>query len=165
MDGSETDEDPRRTLAAVERSMIQLRRNMARRTLGRQVARESGQAVDLSLAGVVDAIDEGPEREGQEITVGLVADRMGVDPSRASRLVAAAIEAGYARRVASQVDGRRIQLELTPAGHDMVTASHRHRQDLYERLMRGWSEQDRGTFALLLNRFTDAMAEFRREQR
>lgn len=137
---------------------------MTRRTLARLAARQSGQAVDPALADVVDAVEEGPDHPGQEITVGLVADRLGIDPSRASRLVAATIKAGYLRRVASQADGRRIHLELTPAAEEVVATAHRFRQDLYDRLMGDWSAQDRDTFASLLNRFTDALTQWRRER-
>src|SRR5689334_1994081 len=74
------------------------------------------QPVDLEHVAVVDAIEEGSELPGHEVTVGDVAERLGIDPSRASRVVTAAIKAGYVRRLASQDDGRRICLELTPDG-------------------------------------------------
>jgi DNA-binding MarR family transcriptional regulator len=162
--GIHADDGHQRALATVERSMIQLRRSMTRRTLARLAARESGQMVDPALADVVDAVEEGPEHSGQEITVGLVADRLGIDPSRASRLVAASIKAGYLRRVASQADGRRIQLELTQSAEEMAAAAHRVRQELYDQLMRDWSGQDRSTFAELLDKFTEALTQFRRQQ-
>jgi DNA-binding MarR family transcriptional regulator len=162
--GIQADDGHQRNLATVERSMIQLRRSMTRRTLARLAARESGQMVDLALADVVDAVEEGPEHPDQEITVGLVADRLGIDPSRASRLVTASIKAGYLRRVASQADGRRIQLELTPSAEKIVATAHQVRQDLYDQLMHDWSGQDRASFAELLNKFTDALTQFRKQQ-
>lgn len=151
-------------MAEVERSMVRLRRSMTRRTLARLAARESGQSVDPALADVLDAVAEGPSASGQELTVGLVASRLGIDPSRASRLVAAGIKAGYLVRVASQGDGRRIHLELTPAAQELAAAAHQSRQALFETLMRDWTEPERAAFARSLTRFTDALAELRAEQ-
>jgi DNA-binding MarR family transcriptional regulator len=145
------------TLAAIERAMVRIRRSQTRRTLGRLATRELGQAVDPAQLDVVFAVDEGPDQPGQEVTVGLVAERLGIDPSRASRVVAAAIRAGHVRRVASQADGRRIRLELTEAGREVARAAHRSRQALYDRLMQGWPERDRRELARLLTRFTDAL--------
>jgi DNA-binding MarR family transcriptional regulator len=115
--------------------------------------RDLGHPVDLAQLDAVFAVDEGPDQPGQEVTVGLVADRLGIDPSRASRLVATAIRAGQLRRVASQADGRRIRLELTDAGREITQAAHHSRQALYDRLMRDWSQPDRQQFARLLTRF------------
>src|SRR5690606_40601178 len=42
-----------------------------------------------------------------ETMVATVAERLGIDPSRASRLVSEMVEAGYARRAVSQADARR----------------------------------------------------------
>lgn len=145
------------TLAAIERAMVRIRRSQTRRTLGRLATRDLGQAVDPAQLDVVFAVDEGPDRPGQEVTVGLVAERLGIDPSRASRVVAAAIRAGHVRRVASQADGRRIRLELTEAGREVARAAHRSRRALYDRLMQGWPERDRRELARLLTRFTDAL--------
>jgi DNA-binding MarR family transcriptional regulator len=145
------------SLAAIERAMMRIRRSQTRRTLGRLATRDLGQNVDLAQLDVVLAVDEGPARPGEELTVGLVAERLGIDPSRASRMVAGAIRAGWLRRVASQADGRRIHLELTEAGREIAQAAHRSRQALYDRLMRDWSERDRGELARLLTKFTEAL--------
>ena len=137
--------------------MMRIRRSQTRRTLGRLATRDVGQNVDLAQLDVVFAVDEGPARPGEELTVGLVAERLGIDPSRASRMVAGAIRAGWLRRVASQADGRRIHLELTEAGREVAQAAHRSRQTLYDRLMHDWSERDRRELARLLTKFTGAI--------
>jgi DNA-binding MarR family transcriptional regulator len=150
-------------LAEIERALIRLRRRQTRRRLAQQSMRQLGVEVDLALLDVVDAVEAGPEESGPEpaernaVTVGVVAERLGLDPSRASRMVAAAVEAGYVRRVASQGDGRRSCLELTDTGRDIVAAAHRARQALYERLLADWPESERAEFARLLTRFTSSM--------
>jgi DNA-binding MarR family transcriptional regulator len=78
-----------------------------------------------------------------------------VDPSRASRLVQAAIKAGYVRRVASQADGRRVNLELTEAGRALSDELHRFRRRAFAAVMAGWTPEERTTFARLLTRFVN----------
>lgn len=138
--------------------MISIRRRQSRRGLGSHSVQESGRPVDVNLLSVVDAVEEGQEHPHQEVTVGVVADRLGIDPSRASRVVAGAVEAGYVRRVASQGDGRRICLELTDVGHKVVAEAHRTRQEFYQRLIDDWPANDQAEFARLLTNFTSALA-------
>jgi DNA-binding MarR family transcriptional regulator len=115
----------------------------------------------MALIGVVDAVAQGREESGAEVTVGEVGERLGIDPSRASRVVSAAIEGGYVRRTASQADGRRSVLELTDAGRELVASARRARQGFFDQAMRGWPEEDRRTFARLLGRFVDALGQER----
>jgi DNA-binding MarR family transcriptional regulator len=166
-----SDDDARRPLVAVERGMVRLRRGMSRRTLGTLATRGVEPPFDLAHFSVVDAVEEGAPppaeaaegaeggepRAGGEVTVGLVGERLAVDPSRASRLVAAAVKAGYVERVASQADGRRIHLRLTAAGLELADAGHRTRQRHFDRAMAGWSADERREFARLLTRFADGM--------
>ena len=132
--------------------MVLIRRSMGKRTLGKLAVEQLGPGLDLGLLGVVDAIEEGATPEG-ELSVGVVAERMGVDPSRGSRLVARAIEAGYVSRLPAQDDGRRVQLALTAEGGALSEAMHRFRQAHFALRMRGWSARDRREFARLLTRF------------
>jgi DNA-binding MarR family transcriptional regulator len=141
------------TLDTVERGMVRLRRGMARQGLGQAAIREHNLPVDLQVLHVTDVIDEGPDRPGQDMSVGLVAARLGVDASRGSRIVAEAVKAGYVRRVASQEDGRRIHLELTDAGCAVVEAARRTRRDHIAGAMGDWTDEERREFARLLTRF------------
>ncbi|WP_394835386.1 MarR family winged helix-turn-helix transcriptional regulator [Pendulispora rubella] len=146
-------------LADVERGMVRLRRSMANRTLGKLAVRELGLDVDLGTMAVIDVVHEGADDPDGEITVGLVAERLGVDPSRASRMVATAIEAGYVERVASQSDGRRITLRLTESGHDFEDTMRRFRQAQFARAMADWSDREREQFGRLLLKFTSSWRE------
>lgn len=145
-------------LVAIERAMNRIRRRQARRSLGRSANDQTSRPVDLEHAAVVDAIEAASETLGAAVSVGDVAECLGVDPSRGSRVVSAAIKAGYVQRVASQEDGRRILLTLTEAGRFVADHAHQHRRTLYWRLLDGWEESERHEFARLLTRFTDAMA-------
>ncbi|WP_067487520.1 MarR family winged helix-turn-helix transcriptional regulator [Actinomadura hibisca] len=142
-----------RSLDEIERGMVRLRRGMSRQRLGKATLREHDLAVDLQVLHVTDVIDEGPDEPGQEMSVGLVAARLGVDASRGSRVVAEAVKAGYVKRVASQADGRRIHLELTDAGREVVAAARETRRRHFAAAMADWSDAERAEFARLLGRF------------
>jgi len=74
--------------AMIEQSLIALRRSQRRRTL----ARLSGAPADPAVE-VIDVI-EAAELAGKPATVSTVADALNIDQPRASKLVAAAVEAG-----------------------------------------------------------------------
>ena len=90
-------------------------------------------------------------------TIGRMAKRLGIEPSRASRMTAAAIRAGLIRRIASQSDGRRSHLELTSAGSKALEMVRRFRMKFFPQLMTGWSDRECAEFARQLIRFTDSL--------
>jgi len=143
-------------LAAIEAALVRIRRRQSRRVLGRAATEGRAEPVNLDHVAALDAVEEGQGRGG-EVTVGDVADRLGIDPSRTSRIVAGAIRAGYLERTASQRDGRRTCLTITAAGRDVIDHAHRSRRALVEQLLHGWSAHDRSELARLLTRFTDAI--------
>jgi len=130
----------------IERAMVLIRRRQRRRALARRQG-VSGQAFD-----VLDAIEA-----GQAVTVSDIAQALGVDQPRASRLVAAAVAGGLVRREADQRDGRRSVLVLTEAGQNAVAAAHRNRREVFAAAMAGWTASERAEFARLLTRFVDAL--------
>ena len=119
---------------------------------------EAASAADLEIGHLdtISAIAHSPswtDDAHEEVTVGLIAERLGLDPSRASRLAADVVERGYARRVASQTDARRICLELTPKGEHFVEAVRRNKWEVFAGALAQWSEQELTVFAALLDRF------------
>lgn len=147
------DDDPRDPLLAIERAMVALRRSIAKRTLGRRV--QDTLDLDPNHLGVLDAVafEEGP------VTVGDVADKLAVDASRASRLVAAAVDAGLVRRVAAQADGRRVVLELTTAGEAVERAVAEIRRAWFAEALADFTPAEREAFAGLFRRFVDKLGE------
>jgi DNA-binding MarR family transcriptional regulator len=132
-------------VAEVEAAMVAIRRRQTKRMLARAagLADDSGQQV-------IDAIEAaGPEPLG----VNGIAEALGVDQPRASKLVAAAVAAGLVRREADQLDGRRTNLALTRAGHDRLAAVHTLRRARFAEAMTDWPDADKQTFAVLLTRF------------
>ena len=142
--------------------MVRIRRSQTRRSLSKLAERELGRPIAMSRSFVVDALDESADTaSASEITVGDIAERLGIDPSRASRMVAEAIDAGDVRRIASQSDGRRITLELTTQGRELARSARRLRLKLFDRAMSDWSAHDRDQLARLLTKFIDGVNEAR----
>jgi DNA-binding MarR family transcriptional regulator len=135
-------------VAAIEQAMVAMRRSWSRRSLQRRVAAAgSAGTAEAAAFQVLDAIESGP------LTVNGVADALGVDQPRASRLVARAVEAGLVRRGADPDDGRRSVLALTPRGARALAEGHRARRAAVEAALAGWPDEDRETFARLLRAY------------
>ncbi|MFC3576014.1 MarR family winged helix-turn-helix transcriptional regulator [Streptomyces yaanensis] len=140
-------------LDAVGPAFSRLRRTQAL-NVEKQVSRK-----DMTRTLVLNIVQDGPEHEGQEITVGVVGERLAVDPSVASRMVSDCITAGYLVRAASQRDGRRTILQLTPEGHETLARFRGHQRAAFERITQDWPEEDRLEFARLLIKYVDSIAE------
>ncbi len=142
-------------VAAIERAMVALRRSAARRTLARRAARQGGEPVPEGAAFDVLDVVEAAEERGEPAGVREVADALRVDQPRASKLVAAAVQAGHLRREADQRDGRRTLLAVTPAGRELLEAAHAFRRSVVARVTRDWPAAERAAFARLFTRFMD----------
>lgn len=118
---------------------------------------------DLNRALIVALVDEGT-RAGEEISIGVLAGQLEVDPSAASRMVTDTIQAGYLRRAPSQADARRALLELTGPGQQLLTSYRDHQRAVFERITQDWPPRDQHEFARLLTSYVDAMARLRSSQ-
>lgn len=90
------------------------------------------------------------------MSVSDIADAIGVDQPRASRLVNEAVEHGFARRMPDPTDGRRSVVELSAAGRRMLGAAHENRRSAVTRATSGFSSEEVEAFADLLDRFVAA---------
>ncbi|AKF03870.1 MarR family winged helix-turn-helix transcriptional regulator [Sandaracinus amylolyticus] len=141
-------------VASIERAMVAIRRSQQRRRLARAASGQVPRGVPPAVIAVVDALDELASRGVDAPTVGDVAGAMQSDPSRASRAVAQAVEAGLVRRSADQEDGRRSCLELTARGRTLIEKVRASRRRFFAEATSSWSRGDREAFAALLTRFT-----------
>lgn len=91
-------------------------------------------------------------------TIGLVAEELALDPSRASRIVADLVTRGYVARAADQADGRVSVIALTAQGHDLIARLKQDRWALFLTLFAGWPEADIIAFSTLFARYTTDMA-------
>ena len=97
----------------------------------------------------------GPE----EPTVGLLAEELAVDPSRASRIASDLVERGYLARAVSQADGRRSVLELTEKAGKLFEAFHMAKWQRMMRVYQGWTTEEIVAFARLFAKYQGGMAE------
>lgn len=145
-------------VAAIDAVMAKIRRSVMRREYGRQLMAALDPNLDVAHLDVIGAVGHGPtvwgEAGHEEVTVGLIAERLAIDPSRASRLSAEVVERGYVRRVASQLDARRICLELTAKGQRFVDAVRQNKWNMLASALGQWNEADLVTFAVLFERFS-----------
>ena len=130
------------------------RRRALRRELGHRALIDLGIGIELAQFDVLAAI-EGPEFEadGAETMVGTVAERLNIDPSRASRLVSDMVEQGFARRAVSQADGRRAIIELTARGRAVVDAVRAYKYLIMGDFLGEWDQAELDRFVPLLKRF------------
>ena len=154
--GEQVQEDEH--VKAVERAMVAIRRSQTRRALTRLAEEQDDtDVVGGSAVDVLDAI-EAAEQAGTPATVSGVAAALNVDQPRASKLVAAAVQAGLVRREADQADGRRALLVRTEQGHTLSEELHRFRRSIFATAMSDWTDADRAAFARLLTRFVESLA-------
>ena len=92
----------------------------------------------------------------QPLSVSEIAEAIGVDQPRASRLVQQAVEMGLARREVDPDDARRTRVVLTGDGAKVVRGFRGDRRDAVARALEGFSEQERADLARLLTRLADA---------
>jgi DNA-binding MarR family transcriptional regulator len=96
--------------------------------------------------------------EGAELapSVSELAEMIGVDQPRASRLVQAAVDAGHARREADPADARRSAIVLTASGRALLAAARENRRSAVETALAGFTPDETAEFARLLTRFIAA---------
>ena len=152
--GSGLSEAAADAVAAIDAVMTKVRRSIQRRDFGRLILARIDPSLEVSQLDAIIALSAGVgDTPRDEVTVGIIAERMGIDPSRASRISADLVERGYAVRVASQLDARRICLKLTARSERLVTAVRQTKWRIFAGSLAQWDEQELVTFALLLERF------------
>ncbi|ODA93669.1 MarR family transcriptional regulator [Mesorhizobium sp. SEMIA 3007] len=143
-------------VAAIDAVLNKVRRSIQRRDFGRLILARIDPSLEVSHLDVIIAIAHNPavgDAPQDQVTVGNIAERLGIDPSRASRISADLVERGYALRVASQLDARRICLRLTARSERLVTAVRQTKWRIFAESLAQWDEQELVTFAHLLERF------------
>jgi Transcriptional regulators len=88
----------------------------------------------------------------EPLSVSEVADRIGVDQPRASRLVQAAVAEGHVRREANATDARRTDIVLTEQGRAVVAQARGARTDAVKTALDGFTLDERAQLAALLSR-------------
>jgi len=153
-----TDMDARTTesfnlgdIAAIGDAMGKMRIMIGRRFISRMAVARVGDGLELSHLDVLSLIRR--ENRDREITIGVIAEKMRIDHSRASRIVTEMVRNGALRREASQEDARRTIVALTDHGAKLLAELQVVKYDILKAVLDGWSEDDIAAFAKLYGRF------------
>ena len=142
---------------AIDALLQNWRRRAMRRELGHRALQDLKIDLDLAqldvLVSIRAPVDEFGDKAGGETMVASVAERLGIDPSRASRLVSELVDAGYARRAASQADARRTIIELTSAGEAVIDAVRAYKLLIMGDFLSGWDAGELSKFVPMLHKF------------
>ena len=134
------------------------RRRAMRRELGHRALLDLKIDIDLAQLDVLMAIEASVDEFGDaartETMVNSVAERLAIDPSRASRVVGEMVAAGYARRAVSQSDARRTIVELTSAGQEVVDAVRAYKFLIMGHFLSSWERKELEAFTPLLRQFS-----------
>ncbi len=89
---------------------------------------------------------------GKAAAISDVAAEIGLDRSNASRMLAAAVEAGLVTKATSTADARRTELRMTPAGQSVLAAARAWQEQTFLELTASWPRADARRFAVYLHR-------------
>ncbi|GAA5036535.1 MarR family winged helix-turn-helix transcriptional regulator [Microbacterium fluvii] len=90
------------------------------------------------------------------LTVSALAEAVGVDQPRASRLVQQCVELGLVRREADPDDARRTRIALTDEGSRLARGFRGQRREAVEAALAGFTAAEREELARLLTKFAQA---------
>jgi len=90
------------------------------------------------------------------LSVNELADAVGVDQPRASRLVQQAAQMGLVRREADSDDARRTRVALTDQGLAIVRGFRGERRSAIDAALGAFSDEERAELARLLTKLADA---------
>jgi DNA-binding MarR family transcriptional regulator len=110
---------------------------------------------DLLEPAQVDALDVVVHQQGCRMRD--LADGLRVDPSTATRVVDRLDRAGLVRRVSERDDGRRVRVEVTPAGRRLHAELSARRRVMLLGVLEGFDPDEREILAELLERLIDGV--------
>jgi DNA-binding MarR family transcriptional regulator len=90
------------------------------------------------------------------LSVSEIADAVGVDQPRASRLVQQGVQMRLVEREPDPDDARRLRVRLTAEGERLVSSFRGRRRDAVRSALASFTDAERADFARLLAKFADA---------
>lgn len=90
------------------------------------------------------------------LSVSEIAEAVGVDQPRASRLVQQGAQMGLVEREPDPDDARRTRVRITPEGERVVSGARGRRRDAVRAALQSFSADERADLARLLSKLADA---------
>lgn len=101
----------------------------------------------------------------EDPTIGLVAEEMCVDPSRASRIVADLVARDLLERGVAQEDARKSVLRLTPKGIETMRRFRDTKWAMLAQVFDGWTEAEIDSFSILFRRYAQSIGDYIAQER
>ncbi|MBW6435029.1 MarR family transcriptional regulator [Actinoplanes hulinensis] len=139
----------------IAQALVRIRRDQQARHLQRRAANGDttvASAADAARFRYLDALDEAPDG----LPISRIADAIGVDRPRASRLTTELLTDGRIERAPHAGDSRYAPVRLTPYGRDLVAGVREVRRHAVGQALAGFTADEARILAILLERFVDA---------
>ncbi|MBB4957619.1 MarR family winged helix-turn-helix transcriptional regulator [Micromonospora polyrhachis] len=147
--------DDRAPDEVIERALVRIRRHQQSRHLQHRAAQGDPAAASVATATrfrYLDALDG----TSDGLAISEVAEAIGVDRPRSSRLTSELVEDGLVQRDTVPGDSRYARIRLTPRGKQLVDDIHETRRRTVTDALSEFTAEEARTFAVLLERFVDA---------
>jgi DNA-binding MarR family transcriptional regulator len=145
--------DPSISAIETEVAVLMRRGEATRRAMPVPAHRALDRAAYLILRHLAAA---GPQN------VSVLAAALHLDGSTVTRQVASLLRDGLVSRKRDPQDRRGAVIAATPAGLSRMSAVRKAREELYARMLAGWSGEDLSMLAALLHRLNQSMDEYAR---
>ena len=119
-------------------------------SMGGPHARRLGDALGAARFRLLERLVQG------SASISELADAIGVDQPRASRLVADAAAHGFVERTPDPADARRTVVQLSASGREFLASMKDSRRSAVTSALDGFTDDETATFAALLSRFVAA---------
>lgn len=153
--------DVAEALVALDGEMFAWHRRVVKGELPARIIAEAGLDIDYGTFTALTAIlriTHGVGRaQAEPATVGLLAEELSIDPSRASRVTSGLIEAGWVRRDVAQDDGRKSILVLTDRALTAFSQFRDLKWSKQAEVFADWSGDDIRTFSRLFARYSEGV--------
>lgn len=150
-------------LKALDAAAFRWHRIAMKGEVPRRILVEMGVDLEPSQFAAMTAITRIQQGIGRDepmaATIGLLAEEMSVDASRASRVAADLIAQGYVRREVAQDDGRKSVLVLTEKAVTIFTEFRRVKWEKMLAAFQDWSPDEIVRFSELFGRYVGRMVE------
>lgn len=137
-------------LTGLDRALLEVRRLVNRPGYRHRLLGPLGRRIELSTVRVLQAVDQAPTPP----SIGTIAATLAIDPSTASRLVDQRVTEGLLTRSSDPDDRRRLVLEMTSEGRDLLDELAISRTTMLEEVCASWSGTDIVALERLLQRLT-----------
>ena len=142
------------TVREVEVALSDLIRLFNRPTVQRHLIAEAGVAIEIGPFWALGRLaDLGACRPSD------LAAALGVDASTITHRLQALERGGFVERITDPADGRACIVRLSPDGTAALARLRAARRALFERLLAGWDDRERGALATAIARVRAALAD------